>query len=114
MARKDTRQYSLENLKAMRERGDYVPTKPEAPTAEIGEEFWQNAHVVMPPGRASVHLRIDSDVLEWFKAQPLDWQREINNAARFVMDMSGQPVPPIEVYEADFDLDKIEHDFIPA
>jgi uncharacterized protein (DUF4415 family) len=69
MARKDTRQYSLENLKAMRERGDYVPTKPEAPTAEIGEEFWQNAHVVMPPGRASVHLRIDSDVLEWFKAQ---------------------------------------------
>ncbi len=69
MARKDTRQYSLENLKAMRERGDYVPTKPEAPTAEIGEEFWQNARVVMPPGRASVHLRVDSDVLEWFKAQ---------------------------------------------
>jgi uncharacterized protein (DUF4415 family) len=69
MARKDTRQYSLEDLKAMRERGDYVPTKPEAPTAEIGEEFWQNAHVVMPPGRASVHLRVDSDVLEWFKAQ---------------------------------------------
>ena len=53
----------------MRERGDYVPTKPEAPTAEIGEEFWQNAHLVMPPGRASVHLRVDSDVLEWFKAQ---------------------------------------------
>ena len=69
MARKDTRQYSLGDLKAMRERGDYVPTKPEAPTTEIGEEFWQNAHVVMPPGRASVHLRVDSDVLEWFKAQ---------------------------------------------
>jgi hypothetical protein len=57
MARKDTRQYSLDDLKAMRERGDYLPTKPEAPTAEIGEEFWQNARVVMPPGRASVHAR---------------------------------------------------------
>ncbi len=60
MARKDTRQYSLDDLKAMRERRDYVPTKPEARTAEIGEEFWQNAHVVMPPGSASVHLRVDS------------------------------------------------------
>jgi uncharacterized protein (DUF4415 family) len=69
MARKGTRQYSLDDLKALRKRRDYVPTKPEAPTAEIGEEFWQNAHVVMPPGRASVHLRVDSDVLEWFKAQ---------------------------------------------
>jgi len=69
MARKDTRQYSLADLKAMRKRDDYVPTKPEAPQAEIGEEFWQNAHVVIPPGRASVHLRVDSDVLEWFKAQ---------------------------------------------
>jgi hypothetical protein len=65
---------------------------------------------------------MDADVLEWFKAQPLDWQREINNAARFVMDMSGQPVPPIEVYEADFETagpdparnaDRIEYDFVP-
>jgi hypothetical protein len=53
---------------------------------------------------------------------PLDWQREINNAARFVMDMSSQPVPPIEAYEADFETagpdparyaDRIAHDFIP-
>jgi uncharacterized protein (DUF4415 family) len=69
MARKDMKQYLLEDLKAIHERGDYVTTKPEALTSDIGEEFWQNAHVVMPPGRASVHLRVDSDVLEWFKAQ---------------------------------------------
>jgi uncharacterized protein (DUF4415 family) len=69
MAKKDTKQYSLDDLKAMQERGDYVPTRPDAPTAEINEEFWQTAQVVMPPGRASVHLRVDSDVLEWFKAQ---------------------------------------------
>jgi uncharacterized protein (DUF4415 family) len=76
-----------------------------------------------PPERVTVALEMDADVLEWFKAQPLDWQREINNAARFVMDMSSQPVPPIEVYEADFfetagpdparNADRIEHDFIP-
>jgi hypothetical protein len=66
MARRDRKRYSLDDLKAMRERGDYLPTKPEAPTAEIGEEFWQNARVVMPPGRASVHLRVDSDVFGAF------------------------------------------------
>lgn len=46
------------------------------------------------PARVTVTLDIDADILEWLKAQPLDWQREINNAARFVMDMSNQPVPP--------------------
>ncbi len=25
--------------------------------------------MVMPPGKSSVHLRVDTDVLEWFKAQ---------------------------------------------
>jgi uncharacterized protein (DUF4415 family) len=69
MAKKDTRRYSPDELKAMRERGDYVPTRPDAPTAKIDEEFWQSAQVVMPPGKESVHLRVDSDVLEWFKAQ---------------------------------------------
>ena len=84
----------------------------DAPKPELAPEFDREA--APPPERVTVELELDADVLEWFKAQPLDWQREINNAARFVMDMSGQPVPPIEVYEADFDLDKIEHDFIPA
>jgi hypothetical protein len=38
--------------------------------------------------RVTVTLDIDADVLEWLKAQPLDWQQEINNLARFYMDTS--------------------------
>jgi uncharacterized protein (DUF4415 family) len=53
----------------MHERGDYTPTQPDAPAAEINEDFWKSAAVVMPSGRSSVHLRVDTDVLEWFKAQ---------------------------------------------
>lgn len=34
----------------------------------------------------TVTLDIDAEVLEWLKAQPLDWQTEINNLARFYMD----------------------------
>ena len=35
----------------------------------MGADFWKRARVVMPPGKTSVHLRVDSDVFEWFKKQ---------------------------------------------
>ncbi len=51
----------------MRERGD-DKTSPDAPEAEsLGADFWNTAHVVMPAGKTSVHLRLDSDVVDWFK-----------------------------------------------
>ena len=63
-----TVQHSLSQIKAMRERGE-DKTSPEAPEAEsLGAEFWSSARVVMPAGRTSVHLRLDSDVVDWFKA----------------------------------------------
>lgn len=41
----------------------------DAPEAEsLGESFWNNARVVMPGGKTSVHLRLDTDVVKWFKA----------------------------------------------
>lgn len=52
----------------MRNRGE-DKTDPDAPEAEsLGAEFWSTARVVMPSGKTSVHLRLDSDVVEWFKA----------------------------------------------
>jgi uncharacterized protein (DUF4415 family) len=49
-------------------RGEFQ-THPDAPEAEsLGEDFWKTAKVVMPPGKTSVHLRLDSDVVEWFRA----------------------------------------------
>jgi hypothetical protein len=36
----------------------------------------------------TVTLDIDADLLEWLKAQPLDWQQEINNLGRFYMETS--------------------------
>jgi len=52
----------------MRERGE-DKTSPDAPEAEsLGADFCANARVVMPVGKTSVHLRLDSDIVEWFKA----------------------------------------------
>jgi uncharacterized protein (DUF4415 family) len=52
----------------MREQGK-DETSPDAPEAEsLGADFWRTARVVMPGVKTSVHLRLDSDVVEWFKA----------------------------------------------
>jgi len=53
----------------MRKRGE-DRTRADAPEAEsLGAEFWRSARVVMPNGKTSVHLRLDSDVVEWFRAR---------------------------------------------
>ncbi len=60
--------HSLSQIRMMREQGkDH--TNPDAPEAEsLGADFWSSARVVMPGGKTSVHLRLDSDVVDWFKA----------------------------------------------
>jgi len=30
-------------------RGDFVPTRPDAPALELDDDFWASARVVMPP-----------------------------------------------------------------
>jgi len=69
MPRRDIKRYSLEELKALQARGK-TRTRADAPFSEIEEGFWEHAQVVMPaPGKTSVHLRVDRDVLEWFRKQ---------------------------------------------
>ncbi len=68
MADDDIRRYSMRDLAAMRERGE-TESQPDAPSIEPDEAFWRTARVVMPVAKASVHLRVDADVLNWFKAQ---------------------------------------------
>jgi uncharacterized protein (DUF4415 family) len=61
--------HSLNEINALREAGE-DRTSPDAPEAEsLGAEFWRSARVVMPTGKTSVHLRLDSDVVEWFRAR---------------------------------------------
>lgn len=63
-----TVRYSLSEARKRAAGGEFQ-TRPDAPEAEsLGEEFWKKARVVVPQGKTSVHLRLDNDVVEWFKA----------------------------------------------
>ena len=59
----------------------------DAPEAvSLGAEFWTSARVVVPPGKTSVHLRVDQDVLDWFKAQGSGHLTRMNAVLRAYYD----------------------------
>jgi uncharacterized protein (DUF4415 family) len=48
-------------------------------------EFWKGAKLVMPERKQPVTLRLDKDVLEWFKAQGSRYQSRMNAVLRSYM-----------------------------
>ena len=81
-----TARYSLSEIKAARARGE-DQTRSDAPEAEsLGENFWKQARVVMPPGKTSVHLRLDSDIVEWFKTHGKGHLTRMNSVLRAYVD----------------------------
>jgi uncharacterized protein (DUF4415 family) len=80
--------YSLAELKRLRTRGK-AETRTASPTIHLEPEFWDNVRVLMPatpPGKTSVHLRLDSDVLRWFKAQGRGHLTRMNAILRAFME----------------------------
>ena len=80
----DIRTYSLDELREMRRQG-LDRTRPDAPQYAVDEEFWANAKIVYPFTKASVHLRLDADVLEWFRAQGRGHLSRLNAVLRSYM-----------------------------
>ncbi len=82
MADADTKRYSLAELRAMRTRGE-ARTAPDAPTIGVDEAFWRDARVVTPDApKVRTGIRLDADMLAWFKAQGRCWQMRINAVLR--------------------------------
>jgi uncharacterized protein (DUF4415 family) len=82
----DTRQYSTESLRAEREDGK-TRTRSDAAAHPVDEDFWRNARVVMPPlNKMSVHLRLDAEVLEWFRGQGRGHLSRMNAVLRSFME----------------------------
>jgi uncharacterized protein (DUF4415 family) len=46
------------------------------------DEDWKNARVVWPQGKAPVTLRLDKDIIAWFKLRGRGYQTRINAVLR--------------------------------
>jgi uncharacterized protein (DUF4415 family) len=49
---------------------------------ELGEVFFKNAVIRLPKPKAKLCIRLDQDVLEWFKSQGKGYQTKINAVLR--------------------------------
>ena len=53
---------------------------------ELDKDFFRHAQIRMPEGKQMVSLRLDSDVLDWFKRQGKGYQTRINAVLRAHME----------------------------
>ena len=93
MEKNDIRTASLDELDAMHARGElHDSTKaPEGP--ELGPEFWDKAKVVMPVEKKSIHLRVDSDVLDFFRHGGKGHLTRMNAVLRSYMEAQKTKAP---------------------
>jgi uncharacterized protein (DUF4415 family) len=49
---------------------------------ELDQNFWDNAKLVQPRTKQSISIRLDSDVLDWFKSQGKGYQSLMNSVLK--------------------------------
>lgn len=49
---------------------------------ELDDRFWENAKMVKPITKKAISIRLDTDILDWFKSQGKGYQSSINNVLR--------------------------------
>ena len=49
---------------------------------ETDEAFWADAKLVLPEPKTSIGIRLDNDIVSWFKKQGTGYQTKINAVLR--------------------------------
>jgi uncharacterized protein (DUF4415 family) len=49
---------------------------------ELDRNFWKNAKMITPRTKQAISLRVDSDVLDWFKNQGKGYQSLMNSVLK--------------------------------
>lgn len=68
MTSNDIRRASLADIRKMKEAGQLHDGPAVIDDTALPPEFWDEAEVVAPPAKTSVHLKLDRDVFDYFKA----------------------------------------------
>ena len=61
-----------------------MKTSPEE-LADLPEDFWDEAELVVPVTKRAISLRVDEDVLQWFRALGPRYQTRMNAVLRTYM-----------------------------
>jgi len=67
-----------ERVKALTEDEIEAAANTDPDAGILDDEFWKNARVVMPQTKRHQGMRLDVEVIEWFKAQGPGWQTRMN------------------------------------
>lgn len=59
--------------------------------AEFKDLDWSDAVVVLPPKKKAISIRVDEDVLDFFKREGEGYQRRINAVLRSYMQQKSKP-----------------------
>jgi len=87
MTGKSTKSASLSDLRKMKERGDTQPSFTAETAPDLPKGFWDDAVLVNhTKTKEPISLRVDSDVLEYFKAQGKGHLTRMNAVLRSYVD----------------------------
>lgn len=89
----DTKHYSLEEIRKLRSRTDWarVAATPDHTGAAEIDIDWSRAEIVEPRVKQAISLRLDPDVLAFFKAQGKGYQTRMNAILRSYMLAQQKP-----------------------
>ena len=61
---------------------------------DIPDDFWQDARVVTPVAKEAISIRLDQDVIAWFRASGPRYQSRINAVLRSYVEQVTPPGRP--------------------
>ena len=71
--------------------GDIAKAVANDPDAVPIDIDWSDAVLVVPPRKTAISIRVDEDVLDFFKKEGDGYQRRINAVLRSYMEQKGKP-----------------------
>lgn len=61
--------------------------------ANLPDDFWDEAEIVTPPPKEAISMRVDIDVLQWFRSQGPRYQTRMNAVLRSYMNAKLRRMP---------------------
>lgn len=59
--------------------------------ADMPDDFWDSAVVVIPQPKEPISLRVDQDILDWFRSKGPRYQSRMNSVLRAYMSATRRP-----------------------